>query len=69
MDTEKVYHMLRIMEICRGYPNLRPIHDFCMKRLEETAKNISSPPTPPPQQKAEPEPQPEPAPTHPQRRV
>jgi hypothetical protein len=68
MDTEKVFQMLRIMEIARGYPNLRPIHDFCMKKLEEIAKSMLLPPTPPPQ-KAEPEPQPEPAPTHPQRRV
>jgi hypothetical protein len=65
METEKVFQMLRIIEIARGYPNLRPIHDFCMKRLEEVAKSILLPPP----QKAEPKPEPEPAPTHPQRRV
>jgi hypothetical protein len=72
METEKVFQMLRIIEICRGYPNLRPIHDFCMKKLEEVAKSLANPPVPSkptPQPEPEPNPEPGPAPTHPQRRV
>lgn len=68
MDYEHVLCLLRVVDLSRGYPQLKAVHDGALHELEQVASDLAKPKPVVPKREYKPEPRPAPVEPSPVRR-